>query len=277
MIKLNLDFKVHIKSYILTHGLFKQNYNSKYSLDTILGVIEYVLKTGSSWRSLDLDIFKNNDIKWQSIYYHFDKFSRAKVFENVYSQILNDYFKKNKSNKLKYLSIDASMVRNYYASNVGFNGFYKKKKWSKLSLIVDSNGFPISALLVTGNQSDKSLFFKNMKRLRINITSNAKNNNKHKRYFLADAAYDSNDIRETIEENNITPLIWHIRRNRKQPELNKKFNKRESVIYRRRMIVENCFSWIYKNKRLDGRYDKYTRNYYSFMYMAFLRILLRRF
>jgi len=42
-----------------------------------------------------------------------------------------------------------------------------------------------------------------------------KKNNKHKRYFLADAAYDSCKIRETISALNIHPVIWHVKRNRK--------------------------------------------------------------
>ena len=275
MIELNIDFKVHLKKYILKHKLFKANHNSIYTLDRILRVIEYVLKTGSSWRTLDLEIF-DPDLKWQSIYYHFDKFSKAKVFENVYLEILNEYFKKRRCEKLKYVSVDASMVKNYYASNVGFNGHYKKKKWSKLSLFVDSNGVPISALLVPGNHSDKSLFFRNMKRLKVNINAIKTTNNRCKRYFLADAAYDSQDVRDAIKKKNINPIIWYVKRKRKQPELNKKLDKRETLIYKKRMIVENCFSWLYKNKRLNGRYDKYNRNYYSFMYMGFLRILLKR-
>ena len=63
MIELNIDFKVHLKKYILKHKLFKANHNSIYTLDRILRVIEYVLKTGSSWRTLDLEIF-DPDLKW---------------------------------------------------------------------------------------------------------------------------------------------------------------------------------------------------------------------
>ena len=100
MIELNLDFKTLLKDYIINNELYTPNRNSKYTLDRTLNVIEYVLKTGASWRSLKLDIFKELGIKWQSIYYHFDKFSKAKVFENVYLQLLSKYFKKNKSHKI---------------------------------------------------------------------------------------------------------------------------------------------------------------------------------
>ena len=49
MVKLNLSFKDHIKMYILKNNLFRYNHNSKYTLDQILDVIEYILITGSSW------------------------------------------------------------------------------------------------------------------------------------------------------------------------------------------------------------------------------------
>ena len=144
MIQLDLSFKDHIQTYILDKRLFKPTVNTKYTLDQILDVIEYVLITGASWRSLNLSIFKPSKLKWQSIYYHFQKFSKANVFKKVYLQLLARYFKKNRSNKLKYLSVDTSFLKNHNASNVAFNGYCRKKQLSKLSLIVDSNGVPIT-------------------------------------------------------------------------------------------------------------------------------------
>ncbi len=130
--KLNIDFKEIITKYILINKLFTTTVKSKYTLDEIINVIEYLLKTGSSWRSLSLSVFKDN-YKWQSIYYHFNK---------IYKQILAKYFKNNVSGKLKYLSVDSSFIKNECAPNseVGFNGHYKKKRLSKLSLIDDING-----------------------------------------------------------------------------------------------------------------------------------------
>ena len=272
MIELNLDFKTLLKDYIINNELYTPNRNSKYTLDRTLNVIEYVLKTGASWRSLKLDIFKELGIKWQSIYYHFDKFSKAKVFENVYLQLLDKYFKKNKSHKLKYLSIDSSFVKNQYASDVEYNGSYKKKKLAKLSLIVDSNGVPLSALIVKGNISDYRLAIKNFNDTFIEINSHT-TNNKHKRYMLADSGYDSCTIRETIKGMGINPVIWYVQRNKNDI---KKFNKREIAIYNKRSIVENTFSWIYQNRRTNMRYDRKRSNYLSFLFMAFIKIIIKR-
>ena len=104
----------------------------------------------------------------------------------------------------------------------------------------------------------------------VNINYN-KQNNKHKRYFLADAAYDTNDIKESVKNINITPIIWRVRRGNYQ-----KFNKHETDIYRKRIIIENCFSWLFKCRRTNRRLDKKTCNYMSFVFAAFCRLIIGR-
>lgn len=222
-----------------------------------------------------MPIFKDNCIKWQSFYYHFKKFSDNRVFENVYKSLLSKYFRTNISGKLKYLSIDSSFIKNEYASNVAFNGCYKKKRLSKLSLIVDSNGIPISVIMARGNYADQTLFYKNINNMFVEIKQ-LKNNNKHKRYFMADAAYDVSKIRNKIESLNIKPVIWHVKRNRIDKTKNKNMTDKERQIYKKRIIIENSFSWLFKNRRTNRRYDKADKAYMSYVYMAFTNILLRR-
>ena len=275
--KLNISFIEYIKEYIISNKLFIQNHKSKYTLDEILTVIEYILVTGSSWRSLNLGIFKQQYI-WQSFYYHFYKFCKMNLFKNIYTDILKKYFKTNISGKLKYLSIDSSFIKNEYASNVDFNNQYKKKRLSKLSLIVDSKGVPISSILKAGNISDQSLFNSNFKDILIDITCNNKNN-KHKRYLLADSGYDSVAIKNKIKEYNIIPIIRYNKRNTKNKNIIavNTLTKKESDTCIKRMVIENCFSWLYKNRRLCKRYDKQNIVYLNFLYIAFIKIIIKRF
>ena len=210
------------------------------------------------------------------------------LFKNIYIDILKKYFKINISGKLKYLSIDSSFIKNEYASNVGFNNQYKKKRLSKLSLIVDSKGVPISSILKAGNISDQSLFNSNFKDILIDITCNNKNN-KHKRYLLADSGYDSVTIKNKIKEYNIKPIIRYNKINillNEVYEFNTKnkniiavntLTKKESDTCIKRMVIENCFSWLYKNRRLCKRYDKQNIVYLNFLYIAFIKIIIKRF
>ena len=53
-------------------------------------------------------------------------------------------------------------------------------------------------------------------------------------------------------------------------------SKNHKHIFKRRIIIENCFSWIYQNQRTYKRFDKSNQAYMSFLFMAFIRIILRR-
>ena len=37
------------------------------------------------------------------------------------------------------------------------------------------------------------------------------------------------------------------------------------------------FSWIKNNKRIQIRYDKYYKNYQSFVYLSFIKLVIKRF
>ena len=176
---------------------------------------------------------------------------------------------------LLLISIDSSFIKNECSEKGAFNGYNKKKRLFKLSTIVDINGVPLSAIVKPGNMSDQKLADINFDNLLVNIIPNSKNN-KHKRYLLADSGYDTVEIHSKINNMNITPVIWFNRRNTKDEELieKRKFNKFQSNVYRKRTIVENFFSWIYKNRRVNRRYDKKLINYKSFLYMAFIKIIL---
>ena len=142
-------------------------------------------------------------------------------------------------------------------------------------MIVDSNGVPISALIIAGNHNDQKLFFKNWENTFIEIRSTS-SNNKHKRYLLADAIYDTNKVRETVKIKNIHPIIWYKKYKSSSLLKNKILSLQEKKIFKRRIIIENCFSWVFQNQRTNKRFDKSNQSYLSFLFMAFTRILLRR-
>ena len=148
------------------------------------------METGISWRSLNSPIH-NRKYCWQSFYAFYHKLCVMNVFNIVYVTLLNCYMSKNKSLKLKYLSTDTMSIKNEYGTikNCDF-GYIKKKRMFKLSLIVDSNGMPLSAVINKGSTSDQKLFIDNLDNMLTDITYN-KPNNKSKRYMLADKIYDS--------------------------------------------------------------------------------------
>lgn len=272
VLTLKLNFIDHIKQYIIKHNLYNTGPRTLYSLDDLLNAFQYVLSTGSSWRSLSSPVFKGL-YKWQSIYHHFNKFCKLNVFMNVYTQLLDTYFKSNKSGKLKYLSVDTSFIKNDSSKHASFG--YKGKRSFKLSVIVDTNGIPISALVDKANKSDQKLVMDNLDDMLVEIDYRVFNN-KTKRYMLADSIYDTRNIKEKIKLLGITPVIYPNKRNTKKPERLRKLRSCEKKIYKKRIIVENFFCRCYKNRRLSKQYEKNINTYMSFLYMGLTKLLVKR-
>ena len=72
--------------------------------------------------------------------------------------------------------------------------------------------------------------------------------------LLADKAYDSEELRDELEDHGIKPVIPN-RCNRKQPF---SFNKKS---YRKRHRIENAFCRLRDFRRIATRYDKLARNF----------------
>jgi transposase len=72
--------------------------------------------------------------------------------------------------------------------------------------------------------------------------------------LLGDKAYDSEELREELEDRGIKPVIPN-KSNRKQPF---SFNKKS---YRQRHRIENAFCRLKDFRRIATRYDKLARNF----------------
>lgn len=90
MIKLNISFLDILKEIILTDSKTKHFYDikysrSKYTIDSILEEILYVLKTGLSWRNV------RSAIHWNSLYWHFNRLSSLGIFHKLFNCLRKGY------------------------------------------------------------------------------------------------------------------------------------------------------------------------------------------
>jgi transposase len=87
---------------------------------------------------------------------------------------------------------------------------------------------------------------------------------------LADRGYDSDHIRETLEENGVAAVI-PTRRNRKlQIPV-------DGHIHALRNRIERCFNKLKNARRRATRYDKTKASYLGFVQIAAIRIWTRQF
>jgi len=89
--------------------------------------------------------------------------------------------------------------------------------------------------------------------------------------LTADRAYDAKWFRKTLRKRQIKPLIP--KRKMKQ---NKQTRTPSPVTYKGRWVVERCFAWFGKFKKLNIRYEHNARRYNAFWLLAAAQLLLNQ-
>ena len=87
-------------------------------------------------------------------------------------------------------------------------------------------------------------------------------------YLIADRGYDADDLRQTLLEQDTTPVIPP-RANRKQPA------PYDDWLYRERHLVECFMNKIKHYRHLFSRFDKLDRSFLGFLYFVGALIWLR--
>ena len=233
------------KNQTLYKSYFHKHKNQKYS-SLILDEIFYVLKTGIPWRLI------RSPIKWQTLYFHFRRFSKFNIFKKVFYSIRNNFIKISNPS---FTIVDSTFIQNKFGKNkIGRNKFFKNKNCNKISLITDDKGIPISISVNKGNIHDIKFIDHHIKDFFI-LTN-------YKKILLADKAYYSDKLRKTLLDKNVSLYV----QNKKNSN---KFPKVDSHILRKRIVIENTFQRIKVFRRIMTRYDCLFSNYLSFVYFGF--------
>ena len=265
--------------YILKYSNLKNTYNfsnkkQKYNLNTIIDELIYISKSGVSWR------LYRGPIKWNALYYHFKLFIKFKILDCFYKYLLDKYLKKRFTTKLKYNLIDSTVFVNKYGIDLkGRNKQYRFKNTTKLSVISDSQGIPISMYIDKGSEHDSTILLKHFDNFLIDTkTFKFKNHNRYKQYLLADSGYDSKKLFKLFTDKGYSFIIPQNKRNIKDDNLIRKFKCNQKNIYKKRIKVENLFCYLKNsNKRISHRYEKKSENFKGFILIGLIRILFKKF
>lgn len=259
---MNFSIKDELKKIILNSNQFfltfsKNHTNSKYSIDLIIDELLYFLKSGLSWRML------RSTINFKTLYSYYSKFVKNNIFYKLFNLIKNKYLQ-NYQNNVFY--IDSTIICNKYGSNkLGRNKFYKNKRSTKISLMTDSTGFPLSIFFIKGNYHDNSIFQKHINDAIIILPNKTKT-------IIADKAYSSNDNYSLLEKNNLKHII--------PPRKNMKIYKTyiyDKNEYKKRIKIEHIFGRLKMFRHLILRYDRLLRNFAGFVFFAMSVIALNIF
>jgi transposase len=173
------------------------------------------------------------------------------------------------------MSTDTSTIYNKYNTDlVKRNKINKNKKVIKISIITDFYGIPLNIQIYSGNVHDSNIL---EQQLNENLYIDEVIVDKYKKYFLADKGYDSQKLRDILEELDFHPIISYNKRNTKDVNKIKKLSSADKEIYSNRIIVENTFAKLKMHySRLNTVHERQAKNYMGFLFLAFIDILLKR-
>ena len=239
----------------------------------IVKAILYKLKTGIQWHELPMrEFFGFTRYTWQSVYYHFNKWSQIRVWEDCYSRLLKDYRGKL---DLSMVNLDGSHTpAKRGGQKVGYQG-RKKSKTSNILILTDRQGVAIGwTYPISGEHNDSfeirkmtSEIFDRMELLNLRCDG---------LFLNADAGFDVREFRNLCEQRGINHNIdINKRRGRKQDDENDYLFDNE--LYRGRFSVEQLNAWVDGFKTLRVRYETNAKNWLSFHCLAFAIIFLRKF
>lgn len=228
---------------------------NKQKLECYLDQIYYVLKTGIQWNRL------KGELHWSSYYKKFSLWSQKKVFEqgfNMMQKILSAQKYLSEKGK-KDLYIDSSMIKNVRGHDgLGVNHYDRERKGNKVSLIVTSDGIPLSMNMTSANVHDVHQVDDLIDRIHVKVIGSR---------LIGDKGYNSEKLKKEVGRKGLK-LIYPMKKGSR-----KENSEEDKELLSRRNVVENVFSWMQNNRHLKLRYEKYVKNYIEFNYMGLMDLI----
>lgn len=242
----------------------------KYTEKLYIGCIFWIIKYGSIWDSFI------GPIPGKQLNKRHHEYLLHDVYDTFFNKSLQKYLR---THKLKYLSLDATVINNKYnIETVKHIPINKNRRGLKESTIVDDKGSPLTKpILYDSAKHDSAIAIENIDELLNNklITDALKKTDGHT-YFLADSAYDSKNIRDELISDNIIPIIQPNNRRTKDRKKLRRLNKKQYKKYKKRLVVENFFAIIKKHPKINCVYEKQIYSFQGLLTFLFGSLLLNR-
>lgn len=227
----------------------------------VMNALWYVLWTGCQWKALRRHWF---GVSASAVHARFQRWRQHGVFEKVMKRLVTFYGKKRKV-KWKWQSLDSkSCPAPLGGEATGCSPTDRAKQGSKVHLLVDRRGAPLSVVVTAANRHDKTVAVD----LVLAMVVKRPDNTQH---LCADAAYDSADVRDFVVLEGYTP---HIKANRRRGKMPEPQGLGETTHPARRWVVERTLSWLTKRRSIRTRWAKKKSNWLAFVQFACAHILL---
>jgi transposase len=140
---------------------------------------------------------------------------------------------------------------------------------TKLNLVVESHGIPLSAVLSPGQRHESKFVEPALSAIRLVRPGGRGGRPRTRpRRLAGDKGYSYATVRRYLRSRGIGAVIP----TRKDQKPNPRFDK---VTYRRRNIVERVVGWLKENRRLATRFEKLAVNFLAMVKLAMFQRCLR--
>ena len=134
---------------------------------------------------------------------------------------------------------------------------------TKLHLVVDGNGTPLSAIVTAGQAHESKSLEPVLEAVRLKRPGRGRPRRRPRR-LAGDKGYSYRRVRRYLRRRGIVAVIPTRSDQRRNPRFDKE-------AYRRRNVVERCVSWLKESRRLATRHEKLAVNYLAMVKLAMIR------
>jgi putative transposase len=228
----------------------------EHSWRMILNGIFYILQSGCSWRMLPHDL-----PAWQTVYHYFRLWRKEGLWERL-NQALHEKVRRRykKKGQPSATILDSQSVK---TSEGGLErGFDAGKNVTgrKRHSLVDTLGLMMKVVVTAGNVQDRD----GAKLILEELTQQA-NTIKRLKLIWVDGSYRGALIAWVAEH-----FGW------KLEVVEKPKDQVGFQILPKRWIVERTFAWLVRQRRLARDYERLPETSESFIYVAMIRLMVRR-
>ena len=231
-----------------------------------LNGIWYVLWTGCQWKAIDRHWF---GVSSSVIHERFQTWQAQGVFAEMLRDLVLSY-QAEREIGWEWQSIDSKMCpAPLGGEKTGKNPTDRGKQGSKIHLLVDEHGAPLSLHITGANEHDKW----SADDLLVSIVVERPSPEVVPQHWCADKGYDYEDVHQAVAQEHYIAHIKH-RRRRNEPLVEECPIPGELRYPARRWVVERPLSWLAKRRSLRIRWCKKLDNWIALLQLACAHILL---
>lgn len=230
-----------------------------------LNGIWYVLWTGCQWKAIHKDWF---GVSSSVIHERFQTWRALGIFADMMREMVL-FYQIEQEIGWEWQSIDSKACpAPLGGEETGRNPTDRGKQGSKIHLMVDEHGAPLSLHVTAANQHDKW----SADDLIVSLVVERPDPQQVEQHLCADKGYDYDDVHLVVAEANYLPHIKH-RRRRNEPPQEECPIPGELRYPARRWVVERSLGWLVKRRSLRNRWCKKRDNWLALLQFACAHIL----